>query len=33
MTLTNKPLPGTLPDPLYPDSDREKAGESDFHLL
>jgi Uma2 family endonuclease len=28
-----KPLPGTLPDPLYPEEDTEKVGESDFHLL
>src|SRR5262249_15680403 len=26
-----KPLPGTLPDPMYPDSDGRPMGDTDFH--
>jgi Uma2 family endonuclease len=33
MTRITKPLPGTVPDPLYPDSDGEPVGESDFHMI
>jgi Uma2 family endonuclease len=32
-TRITTPLPGTLRDPLYPDSDAEAVGESDFHML
>jgi Uma2 family endonuclease len=32
MEIISKPLPGTLPDPLYPDSDAENVGESDLHV-
>jgi Uma2 family endonuclease len=32
METTFKPLPGTVSDPLYPDSDAENVGESDAHV-
>jgi Uma2 family endonuclease len=32
MELVSKPLPGTVSDPLYPDSDAENVGESDAHV-
>jgi Uma2 family endonuclease len=32
MEIISKPLPGTLPDPLYPDSDAENVGETDVHI-
>ncbi len=32
MEIQSKPLPGTLSDPLYPDSDAENVGESDLHV-
>src|SRR6516225_9199094 len=28
---TKRPLPGTVPDPLYPDSDGRSMGDTDFH--
>lgn len=31
MALTTKPLPGTVWDPLYPDSDGRPMGDTDFH--
>lgn len=33
MTALVKPLPGTVRDPLYPDSDAEAVGETDFHFV
>src|SRR5687767_12952333 len=30
-SLGVRPLPGTLPDPLYPDSDGRPMGDTDFH--
>jgi Uma2 family endonuclease len=33
MPLTTKPLPGTVWDPLYPDSDGRPMGETDFHAV
>ena len=30
---TAGPLPGTLPHPLYPDSDGRNLGETDFHNI
>jgi Uma2 family endonuclease len=30
--LTVKPLPGTVSNPLYPDSDGQPMGETDFHV-
>src|ERR1700692_3227043 len=32
MTIHIHPLPGTVPDPLYPDSEAEAVGETDFHM-
>jgi Uma2 family endonuclease len=32
MSVSTKPLPGTTKDPLYPDSDGEPMGETDFHI-
>jgi Uma2 family endonuclease len=32
MKRLTDPLPGTVPDPLYPDSDEENEGETDFHV-
>src|SRR5262249_31728087 len=32
MSIITKPLPGTVPDPLYPDSDGEQVGETDYHM-
>src|SRR5262249_44265454 len=32
MAISTKPLPGTTHDPLYPDSDGEPMGETDFHI-
>jgi len=32
MEIVSKFLPGTLSDPLYPDSDAENVGESDLHV-
>lgn len=33
MSTTFEPLPGTTPDPLYPDSDGKPMGESEYHIL
>jgi Uma2 family endonuclease len=32
MVLQTLPLPGTVADPLYPDSDGKPMGETDFHI-
>ncbi|HVC93671.1 MAG TPA: Uma2 family endonuclease [Pirellulales bacterium] len=32
MSTSITPLPGSLPDPLYPDSDGEPMGETDLHV-
>jgi Uma2 family endonuclease len=32
MSISVNPLPGTVPDPLYPHSDGEPMGETDFHI-
>jgi Uma2 family endonuclease len=32
MSISFEPLPGTVADPLYPDSDGELMGETDFHM-
>src|SRR2546421_67104 len=32
MSQLTTPLPGTVPDPLYPDSDGKPVGETDFHV-
>lgn len=33
MSTTLQPLPGTTPDPLYPDSDGKPMGETECHIL
>lgn len=33
MSTSLRPLPGTTRDPLYPDSDGEPMGETDYHLI
>jgi Uma2 family endonuclease len=33
MSISTPPLPGTTCDPLYPDSDGEPMGETDYHVL
>jgi Uma2 family endonuclease len=33
MSTTFQPLPGTTPDPLYPDSDGKPIGETECHIL
>lgn len=33
MSIITSPLPGTLRDPLYPDSDGKPMGETGFHVL
>jgi Uma2 family endonuclease len=32
MSISMNPLPGTVRDPLYPDSDGETMGETDYHM-
>lgn len=33
MSISLRPLPGTTRDPLYPDSDGEPMGETDYHVI
>jgi Uma2 family endonuclease len=33
MSISTRPLPGTTRDPLYPDSDGEPMGETDYHVV
>ena len=33
MSITVRPLPGTTVDPLYPDSDGEPVGETEYHFV
>jgi hypothetical protein len=33
MSTTLQPLPGTSPDPRYPDSDGKPLGETEYHIL
>jgi Uma2 family endonuclease len=33
MSIMSKPLPGTVWDPLYPETDGETMGETDYHML
>jgi Uma2 family endonuclease len=33
MSIASKPLPGTVWDPLYPETDGEPMGETDYHML
>lgn len=33
MSISTRPLPGTTRDPLYPDSDGEPMGETEYHLV
>jgi Uma2 family endonuclease len=32
MSISFEPLPGTVADPLYPESDEEAVGETDYHM-
>ncbi|HWB11132.1 MAG TPA: Uma2 family endonuclease [Pirellulales bacterium] len=33
ISISTRPLPGTTRDPLYPDSDGEPIGETDYHVV